>query len=71
MVGEIGLLLKQPRTATVVVSEDSVLYKLSLELYNRMIQDDLELAYYLYQWIGHVLSVRMTENSSTLEVLIG
>ncbi len=71
MVGEMGLFLKQSRTATVVVSEPSVLYKLSLESYNRMMQDDPELAFHLYQWIGRVLSVRIAENNSTLEVLLG
>jgi SulP family sulfate permease len=71
MVGEMGLFLKQSRTATVVVSEPSVLYKLSLESYNRMMQTDHELGFYLYQWIGRVLSVRIAENNSTLEVLLG
>jgi len=71
MVGEMGLFLKQSRTATVAVSEPSVLYKLSLESYNRMMQDDPELAFHLYQWIGRVLSVRIAENNSTLEVLLG
>ncbi len=70
MVGEMGLFLQQSRTATVVVSEPSVLYRLSLESYNRMMQDDPELAFHLYQWIGRVLSVRIAENNSTLEVLL-
>jgi sulfate permease, SulP family len=70
MVGEMGLFLKQARTATVSVSEPCVLYKLSLESYNRMIQDDHELAFYLYQWIGRVLSVRIAENNSTLDTLL-
>ena len=71
MVGEMGLFLQQARTATVTVSEPSVLYKLSLAEYNRMMKDDPELAFHLYQWIGRVLSVRLAENNSTLEVLLG
>ena len=71
MVGEMGLFLKQSRTATVVVSEPSVLYRLPLDSYNRMMKDDPELAFHLYQWIGRVLSVRIAENNSTLEVLLG
>jgi SulP family sulfate permease len=70
MVGEMGLFLNQSRTATVVVSKPSVLYRLSLPSYNRMMQDDPQLAFYLYQWIGRVLSVRIAENNSTLEVLL-
>jgi SulP family sulfate permease len=70
MVGEMGLFLKQPRTATVVVSEPSVLYRLSVEAYERMMQADPELAFHLFQWIGRVLATRLTENNSTLEVLL-
>ena len=70
MIGEMGLFLNQSRTATVVVSKPSVLYRLSLPSYNRMMQDDPQLAFYLYQWIGSVLSVRIAENNSTLEMLL-
>jgi SulP family sulfate permease len=71
MIGEMGLFLNQPRTATVVVSEPSVLYKLSLEAYNRMTKEDHELVFYLHQWIGRVLAARVTEHNSTLNVLLG
>ncbi|HEX9385916.1 MAG TPA: SulP family inorganic anion transporter [Anaerolineales bacterium] len=70
MVGEMGLFLKQSRTATVVANESSVLYKLSLNEYNRMMQNDPELAFHLHQWIGRVLSVRLAENNHTLEALL-
>jgi SulP family sulfate permease len=70
MVGEMGLFLKQSRTATVVATKPSVLYKLSLEDYNRMMRDDPELAFHLHQWIGRVLSVRLAENNNTLETLL-
>ena len=71
MVGEMGLFLKQPRTATVTVSEPSVLYRLSHESYENMLHNDPELASQLYQWIGRVLATRITENHATLEVLLG
>jgi len=70
MVGEMGLFLKQSRTATVVANQPSVLYKLSLENYNRMMREDPELAFQLHQWIGRVLSVRLAENNHTLEALL-
>jgi SulP family sulfate permease len=70
MVGEMGLFLRQSRTATVVADQPSVLYKLSLNEYNRMRQDDPELAFYLLQWIGRVLSVRLAGNNNTLEALL-
>ena len=71
MVGEMSLFLKQARSATVVVSEPSVLYRLSFESYNRMMQENHELVFYLHQWIGRVLSARIAENNSTLDVLLG
>jgi SulP family sulfate permease len=70
MVGEMGVFLKQSRTATVVADKPSILYKLSLDEYNRMMQDDPELAFHLHQWIGQVLSVRLAENNNTLETLL-
>ena len=70
MVGEMGLFLKQSRTATVVADEPSILYKLSLRDYQRMMQDEPDLAFHLYQWIGRVLSVRLAENNHTLEALL-
>ncbi len=70
MVGEMGLFLKQSRTATVAATKPSVLYKLSLDNYNKMMRDDPELAFHLHQWIGRVLSVRLAENNQTLEVLL-
>ncbi|HSG45318.1 MAG TPA: SulP family inorganic anion transporter [Anaerolineales bacterium] len=70
MVGEMGLFLKQSRTATVIADQPSVLYRLSLDSYNKMMRDDPELAFHLHQWIGRVLAVRLAENNNTLEVLL-
>lgn len=70
MVGEMGLFLKQSRTATVVATQSSILYRLSIDKYNKMMQDDPELMFHLHQWIGRVLSVRLAENNHTLEALL-
>lgn len=70
MVGEMGLFLGQERTATVVASKPSVLYRLSQENYNRMMHEDPDLAFHLHQWIVRVLSVRLAENNHTLEALL-
>jgi len=70
MVGEMGLFLKQSRTATVVATGPSILYRLSLDKYNKMMLDDPELLFQLHQWIGRVLSVRLAENNHTLEALL-
>ena len=71
MVGEIGLFLKQSRTATVIAKKPSVVYWLSNQNYERMMKDDPDLSFRLHQWIGRVLSVRLAENNHTLEALLG
>jgi SulP family sulfate permease len=70
MIGEMGLFLQQPRTATVVTDQPSTLYRLSLENYNKMMQDEPELVFHLHQWIVRVLAIRLAENNHTLEVLL-
>jgi SulP family sulfate permease len=70
MVGEMGLFLHQSRTATVVVDKPSVLYRLTVDSYNKMMREDPDLAFHLHQWIGRVLSVRLAENNHTLEALL-
>jgi SulP family sulfate permease len=70
MVGEMGLFLRQSRTATVVADKPSVLYRLTLDAYNKMMHKDPDLAFHLNQWIGRVLAVRLAENTQTLEVLL-
>lgn len=70
MVGEMGLYLRQARTATVVADQPSVLYCLTLDAYNKMMQEDPDLAFQLHQWIGSVLSLRLAENNHTLEALL-
>jgi sulfate permease, SulP family len=70
MVGEMGLFLRQARTATVVATQPSMLYRLSIDKYNKMMRSDPELVFHLHQWIGRVLSVRLAENNYTLEALL-
>lgn len=71
MVGEIGLFLKQSRTATVIAKKSSVVYWLSNQNYEQMMKNDPDLSFRLHQWIGRVLSVRLAENNQSLEALLG
>lgn len=71
MIGEMGLFLKQSRTATVIARQPSVVYHLSIQNYERMMKEDPDLSFKLHQWIGRVLSVRVAENNHTLEALLG
>lgn len=71
MIGEIGLFLKQSRTATVIAKKPSVVYWLSNQKYEQMMKDNPDLSFQLHQWIGRVLSIRLAENNQTLEALLG
>lgn len=69
-VGEIGLYLKIPYTATVAVAKKSVVYKLTLESLNRMEAEAPTLASSLHRWIVLTLSYRLSDNNRTLEALL-
>jgi SulP family sulfate permease len=69
-VGEMGIYLGAPRTASVVASEASVVYRLSEDALNRMRQDDPDVAATLHEWIARMLAERLAANNRTIEALI-
>jgi SulP family sulfate permease len=70
MIGEVGLYLKQTRSATVIANEPSVVYRLSADALKRMEEDEPRLASKLHEWVARVLSERLSENNRTLEALL-
>lgn len=70
MVGEIGLYLRIPSTATVSVSKKSVIYKLSLESLKKMEEENPVLSSNLHRWIVLTLSQRLSDNNRTLEAMM-
>ena len=69
-VGEMGIYLGAPRTASVVASETSVVFRLSEEGLNRMRRDDPDVAATLHEWIARMLAERLAENNRTIEALM-
>lgn len=69
-IGEIGLYLNHKRTATVVVDQKSVLYKLTRESLKRMEEERPAAATRLHRWIVLTLSQRLGDNNRTLEALL-
>jgi sulfate permease, SulP family len=65
VVGEAGLYLKQPRTATVLATQTSVLHRLSLTALERMTSEAPELSALLHQHVARLLAERMVETTST------
>ncbi len=70
VIGEIGLYLKNIRTATVVTTRPSVVYRLTEASLRRMEAEDPEVAAALHQWMVRLLARRLSENNRTLEVLL-
>jgi SulP family sulfate permease len=69
-VGEMGIYLGAPRTASVVASEASVVYRLSEDALNRMRQDDPDVAATLHEWIARMLAERLAATNRTIEALM-
>jgi SulP family sulfate permease len=70
VVGELGLYLKNERTANVVAEQKSVLYKLSLDAMKKMEQQDPDVASALHEWIARLLAERMADNNWAIEALL-
>jgi len=70
IVGEIGFYLGIDRTASVVASKPSRLYKLSRSSFKEMTKQDPNLAAGLHQWVAQILSERLSDNVKTLGELL-
>ena len=70
VVGELGLYLKGERTANVVATQKSVLYKLQLDSMKKMETQDPDVASALHEWIARLLAERMTDNNRAIEALL-
>lgn len=70
VVGELGLYLKGERTANVVTTQKSVLYRLQLDSMKKMETQDPDVASALHEWIARQLVERMTDNNRAIEALL-
>jgi sulfate permease, SulP family len=70
VVGELGMYLKGERTANVVTTQKSVLYKLSVESMKNMEAQDPDVASALHEWIARLLAERMADNNRSIEALL-
>jgi SulP family sulfate permease len=68
-IGEMGLITRQLRSATVQAEENSVLYALSLEAYDRIRRDNAQLSQALLTYIVTVMAERLGFASKAIGVL--
>ena len=69
-VGEMGLYMGTPRTADVIASRSSIVYRLSAEALQRMRAQEPELAALLHEWIARLLAERVAASNRTIEALM-
>jgi sulfate permease, SulP family len=68
-VGEMGLLSKQPRSATIVAETASVLYELDTHAFERIRQDDSALSQALLSYVLAVMAERLSFANRVIGVL--
>ncbi|HTX90039.1 MAG TPA: SulP family inorganic anion transporter [Anaerolineales bacterium] len=69
-VGEIGLYLGATRSADVVASQPSTIYRLSAQSLKEMREKDPEVAAHLHEWVARLLAERLSDNNRTIEALM-
>jgi len=71
IVGEVGLYLNARRSASVLASKPSVVYRLSADGLERMRIEDADLAVAFHQLIARTLAERLTDGLRTIQALRG
>jgi SulP family sulfate permease len=69
-VGEMGIYLEGVRTASVVASRHSIVYRLSLQALQEMREKDPEIAALFHEWIARLLAERIADNNRMFEALM-
>ena len=69
-VGEIGLYLRDVRTASVIASRNSVVHRLSAQSLKEMQEKDPEIAALFHEWIVRLLAERIIDNNRIIEALM-
>ncbi len=69
VIGELGMYLNTPATASVVTEKPSVIYALFAKDLREMEEKDPEVATAFHRFIAHLLAERLVDNTRALEVL--
>lgn len=69
-VGEMGIYLGDTRTASVVASRPSTVYRLSHQALEEMREKDPEIAALFHEWIARLLAERIADNNRMFEALM-
>lgn len=69
-VGEMGIYLEGTRTASVIASRPSTVYRLSLQSLRAMRENDPQVAALFHEWIARLLAERIADNNRVFEALM-
>jgi SulP family sulfate permease len=69
-VGEMGLYLGATRTADVIASRPSTIYRLSAQSLQEMGEKEPQVAAHLHEWVARLLAERLADNNRTIEALM-
>lgn len=69
-VGEMGLYLQAPRTASVIASRPTIVYRLSADSLKTMREQEPEVAALLHEWIARLLAERVAASDRTIQALM-
>jgi SulP family sulfate permease len=69
-VGEMGIYLEGTRTASVIASRPSTVYRLSSQSLREMREKDPEIAALFHEWIARLLAERVADNNRMFEALM-
>jgi SulP family sulfate permease len=70
VVGELGLYLRSPSTASVITEHESVFYRLTAEALTHMEETDLEIAAAFHKFMVHRLGQRLIYTNRSLQALM-
>jgi CRP-like cAMP-binding protein len=70
VVGELGFYLRQRASASVVVQQPGVIYRLSVEALRRMNETNPKIAALFHEFMAHLLGERLANTNNTLQALL-
>jgi SulP family sulfate permease len=70
VVGELGLYLRSPSTASVITEEESVFYRLTVDALEQMEKGDTEIAAAFHKFMVHRLGQRLIYTNRSLKALM-
>ena len=70
IVGELGMILEEPRTASIVSKRPSKIYRLSREALQRIEREEPQLALAFHRHLTYLVAGRLAESTRTIRTIL-